>query len=171
MFFKTLITFQNLIMNLQNVFPIGKESKISTIVRLYCPILLPFLQIFNCIQVWSGFLMGKQIFDRIKRTLSILLVVSFIACVTATVSTANCCNLKGSFNIGSFNGNCNGNGNHGSFNGNNDGNNNFGSGNGNNNGNNNGNLNECGSLSCGCECPTCGCECSKCGYDCPTCGC
>jgi hypothetical protein len=61
--------------------------------------------------------MEKQIFNRIKRTLSILFIVIFITSVTATVSADNCCDGKGSFNKGSFNGNCNGNVNLGFFNG------------------------------------------------------
>jgi len=65
--------------------------------------------------------MGKQIFNRSKRTLSILLLVFFITSVTATVSAANCWSGKGSFNKGSFNENYNGNANQGFLNGNNDG--------------------------------------------------
>jgi hypothetical protein len=53
--------------------------------------------------------MGKQIFNRIKRTLSILFIFFFITSVTATVSAVNCWNGKGSFNKGSFNENCSGN--------------------------------------------------------------
>jgi|GEM_PF-3927685 hypothetical protein len=114
--------------------------------------------------------MGKQIFDRTKRTMSILLLVSFIASVIATISTANCCNLERGFNTGSFNENCNGNGNHRSFNGNNDGNNNFGSDNGNNNGNNNCNINACNQIY-GCGYQTCGYKYPACGCKYPTYGC
>jgi hypothetical protein len=114
--------------------------------------------------------MEKQIFDRSKRILSILLVVFLMASVMAIVSAANCWDEKGSFNQGSFNGNCNGNGNHGSFNGNNDGNDNFGYGNGNNNGNNNDNLNFCNQR-CGCRDQTCECGFPICGYQCQICGC
>jgi hypothetical protein len=39
-----------------------------------------------------GFKMGKQIFNRTKRTLNILLLVFFITSVTTTLSTANCWN-------------------------------------------------------------------------------
>jgi len=112
--------------------------------------------------------MRKLIFDRTKKVLSVLFVVFFIASVMTTVSAANCWNGIGSFNTGSFNGNCNGNGNQGSFNGNNDGNNNFGSGNGNNNGNSNGNVKVC-SQTCGFECPTSGCSDQICGCGFPTC--
>ena len=96
--------------------------------------------------------MEKQIFNRIKRTLSILFIVIFITSVTATVSAANCWNGKGNFNKGSLNGNCNGNANRGSLNGNNNGNNNLGFG----NGNNNVNLND-GNQICGCRDQICGC--------------
>jgi len=113
--------------------------------------------------------MEKQVFNRKKRALSILLVTFFIVSLTATVITADCWNEKGSLKQGSFNGNCNGNENLGSFNGNN----NLGFGNGNNNGNLNvGNqIYGYGDKTCGCGDQSFRFGFSTYGYGCPTCRC
>ena len=114
--------------------------------------------------------MGKQVFNRTKRALSILLVTFFIVSLTATVITANCWSEKGSLNQGNFNGNCNGNENLDSFNENNNGNNNLGFGNGSNNGNLNvGNqIYGYGDQKCGCGDQSFRYGFSIYGYGCPT---
>ncbi len=61
--------------------------------------------------------MGKQIFGRIKITLSILFAVFVIASVTITVSTANYWDGKESFNKEAFNKNYNENADRGFVNG------------------------------------------------------
>ncbi len=66
--------------------------------------------------------MGKQIFHRTEKPLSILFVAFFMASVTITVSAANCWNEKGSFDKGSLNENFNENVNSGLFNEKNNGN-------------------------------------------------
>ena len=60
--------------------------------------------------------MGKQIFNRTEKPLSILFVAFFMASVTITVSAANCWNEKGSFDKGNFNENFNENVNSSLFN-------------------------------------------------------